>query len=1107
MKRAIILILILLLINPPLWATQGLAPTNGDWREDKTENILAVAPLFFNLRTDEIQKDTIDRQLRAINVVPYWSTLLFNPDESIEIVMDYRDTKGKSNFVINRFVRTEDGKYYVEIIKDGPRVDNRIVRGILGLNFSNVIVPAGVLEEVKRVSLSQAYAITEEEPIQEVLGIVNQARERVGASVKVVVVLGREGSLIDRAVVQMLGSEEVRFIFPDNIVNPSRWLAELKGINPENVLLYVSSKPGSTDETMANFCFFWEWLIRNIGQPNIANSLIQKLQNVNLSKVNLLNKLELSKEEKVLLQNTLNRIVVTTTIGEQGALCFFAVNNNIPIVPLQTSILFINALAGYDIENMRLAVLPFASAFKENNPGLNPALETAMYAYASYISGKPILAMVSSNEKVTPLFEWSRQLVDEGLGKSEKGPYLAFATGAKQAQDLMKAPKDKLFLVVNVGEERLEIPEGVAAIEINIPEINAENLARLFLFLEEFTVRYETLLGVNPTNQLWINKFEQILTESANGFDTSQKARQRRQEEADAVEELVVKGGLSIPKALNILLSKLTESDQELQVSIPVKVPENESGFNGLLDVGNYRLPGKLEEIARNLALQIYAAEKMGKSINPFFIYSASPEARLIGEFIKLLGQKRMARLKGGVLWDYLIGTTDQSIAQFLGEGTDIVITTFMHFLQEPEKNPPIISANGLIDERLNGKIPKEINTLYLEAVREALNNEGRITNTVEVPNEGGENLAKLYQLLVRTSELYSRLWEYENKGGDTFRGLVSGNESVRIMPEAGVSAGGYDRELPREPMDLYGITVPMHIGGVATKGFIHPQVEGISGEVASGVDRFMSRVNVLARVVSRVSDKKGSALNRFVTTDELKEKAKEEFYAFKLEDVIAKVEVGSEVGDTLWEEIRIKSANTMIAKTIQEIKRINPKAKVIVYTENPRLTERRIETALDAIESGSAFDLIVCGNANSVLAKVVDFGWAKSLTDASQKTIFASSREMEGLKSVVVSNKRFVPFPELTLVMQEMLRTNSEDGRLVPETIDRIVESYYVWLELAGFNREEIVPYIDELRKNLANGMNFIVTLPIPPLPKAGSVMQLLDKEYEEATNTKGFA
>lgn len=1133
MKKVITIFLILTLINPPLWATQSLSPdTKRDWAQEKIDDLLAIAPLLYILRGEKeparIQdlKSQIEEQLRSINATPYWNTLLFNPDNTVEIVIDYR-VKDRSNLVINRFSKTEENIYNVEVIRDEPQVNNRIARGSLGLNL-RVPIPAQILEEVKQVGLPKALQyiqedllkespgifayrnlVTEEEPVKEVLGVIENVQKRIGAPIKAVVVLGIGGqSLGNKAVVQVLGSQEIRFIFPDNIANPEIWFTQLEGINPENILLYVSSKTGSTDETMTNFWFFWEWLINKLGQPQVANRLLEKLKKVNLAQVKL-NELIVPDEEKMLLQMTLNRMAVSTTPEKQGPLYFFALNNNIPIVNLplpiegrytilSTSGQFTTGLAGHNIEAMRNAILPLAASFKEESPELNPALESAIYAYAV---NSPILVGVSINPRLSPLFEWTRQLVNESLGKENKGPYFTFAVGEEGAQALMKAPKDKLFLVINVGEERLKIPEGVSAIELNIPEINAENLARIFLFLEEFTVRYGSLLGVNPVNQPWVDRFKGILTEKAKEFGTTPEERQTRQEKVNLVKEFFISGGLPVPEGI---LTELTKNDTELITRI--NLPQKESEFEEVVKtVSRHTLPGELERIAQNLALQLYTVEKLGKTINPFFIYSASPELKLVGEFIKYLGHKRLERLGGGILWDYLIGTTDQhSTAQFLGAGNNIAITTFINFLQEPTLNPPIIETNGLINERLNGKTPHEVMALYSEAVREALNNEERLTNTIEVPNEREENLTKLYLLLARISELYTRLWENENRGGNRLVELSKENESVVVNGENGIiKAGGYREESLQETLPLW-ITVFMHIAGITVKEFIHPQVQGLEGEVENSVNRFVSRLKVLAEVISKWQS---ITKNIFIPAVELNEQVGPEFYVFRLEDAIAKVEIGEELGETLWEEIEIKSVNTMIARTIQEIKRINPKAKAIVYTEDPNLTERRIKAVLNAIDAGGVFDSIVIGDASSVLTKITNQGWAKSLDEAMQRTVFASSKELENLKTVLVPTEKFISFPELVTVMQALLRLPNEKGRLTPEIIDSIISSYSTWLELAGFTKDEIADYIEELHRYLSSGTGLVVSLPIPPAPKPGSVIHLLDKEYEEGTRTKSFA
>jgi glucose-6-phosphate isomerase len=1127
----------------------SLAPRAPRWDTlTKDAKIIAVAEKIDKLQTasDEkkaaLQKE-IEEALSRVEgtriIRPYWETLLFNPDDSFEIVMDYVDTAGRSNIVITRFRKEDNGRYNVTTIPDDPRVYNIMVRSFLGLDFSTArdVVPLAVFEKFEKEELPPAmqvrselmgadprdgrlaylYAVTDEQAMRRVYNIADTADDRMGNPIRAVVVLGIGGqSLGNRAVINILGSQNVKFIFPDNMANPQDLFNQLQGIKPEEVLLYVSSKTGSTDETMANFRFFREWLIQNLGTPDAARGLIQKLNTANLTQNLRDNRiLALTDDERVLLEKVLNRVIVSTTPENKGPLYLFAKANNIPVVVLPLPVegrytvlfssgQFTTALAGHDISKMRDALVSQRKAFDANTPELNPALEAAMYAY---LSGRPVITLVSQDKRLNPFFEWARQLINESLGKDNKGPYLYFASGEEDVKNLMRVSAGKFFIAVNTGGKKTDIPVGVPAIDINIQELNQETLARLFLFFEEFTVRYGTLLGVNPLNQPWVDEFKKILTERAKVFDTSEEAREKRIAEKAAKDKLELTGALEVSERIQLLITKLSEGDKEL--TDKMQVPKTANNFKDIAGAGNSKLPGELEDIARNMAVQLYAAETIGKIINPFFIYSGSEQAKLLGEFIKYLGNTRMVKLGGGVLWDYLIGTTDQhSTAQYLGAGTDIGMTTFFQFVQDMGgKDSPIIVTDGLVQKRLDGKTPQEVSTLYLEAVREALNEQGRLTETLEVPNENEENILKLYMLLSRVSELYSRLKENDNKDSTELVDLINDNESVIISPDGGVRAGSYAKETMRDAVSIDRIAIPMSVSGLIKKAFVNPASAEVSGETKNTFGKFKERIAVLAGTVNNVTNRQGSALYRLSHGRDLKEEPRPEFYAFRLEDVIAKLEIGDITGDTLWEEIKINSANTMIAKTVKEIKRLNPKAKVIVYTENKQLTERRIQAALDAIDSADVFDVIIQGTPAEVLGDINSKGWTNTYAEASEKTVFATTQILENVKSVIVPKERFVPFPELTAIMQAMLRKSDPSGKLPVDVIESILSSYNVWLELSGFTKDEVSPYIAELEKMLKTGSNYVISLPVPPLPKTGSVIQLLNRQYEEIKHTKTFA
>lgn len=214
--------------------------------------------------------------------------------------------------------------------------------------------------------------------------------------------------------------------------------------------------------------------------------------------------------------------------------------------------------------------------------------------------------------------------------------------------------------------------------------------------------------------------------------------------------------------------------------------------------------------------------------------------------------------------------------------------------------------------------------------------------------------------------------------------------------------------------------------------------------------------------------------------------------YAFRFEDVIAEVEVKD--GIDLGEDIRV-IGNPAIAKTIIHLKEKNPDAKFVIFSDKPKLVEYnglRMKSALNAIEAGGVFDFVILGDEKVVASKMKGKG----------DLVIASSKGAEGIRTVVVNRSKdsehrsIIPFDEVVFVMTEMLDASIETG-LEQNQIEKILNGYEIWLQQAGYNGEGLEKYLEELKNALKESKDLSVTLPIPPLPKAGSLIGEMDKEY----------
>jgi len=1008
--------------------------------------------------------------------------------------------------------------------------------------------------------LYKANRIKETENIAILAKKIRQRQETIGKPIKAVVVLGIGGqSLGNRSILQALGiRSNLKFLYPDNIGRPQVWLDQLnrKGIKGDEVLLYISSKSGKTDEVMSNMQIFWEWQIQSIAserqKKSAGKALIEKIRNLNnITQPSIISQVpSLTKEERDILNTTLKLMVVNTTLDKNNPLYQFAKNNVVPKAPRQLTQIpenimgrytilsesgwFTTAIGGWDIKTMQERIQPAVEAFKSGNPEENPALKAALYTYLAQKNGeRPILAVAVNGRKfeekykiqITPVLEWMRQLVMESLGKEGKGPYLYFLNSQEKLNQLAKNKTGNIvYLGLNIGKAEISLPENRPGISVNIQHPNINGLAQLYLFLEEFTVRYASLLAVNPVNQPWVDRFKKLLKKTA----SSNKERERIYSK---MSEAQTNGPADIELADSNIISQNEGNATFVETLLNTAVKKS----------GAPMVNSGLEAAAQKAAKFMYLAGLAGKKVNPIFIYSNSPKAQELGRRIKELGLKRFSKY-GGLIWDYLIGTTDQhSSAQWLGAGTNIAYTTFIHFIINGQESgeQPVIRENGLVQPYLTRLTPKEISTFYLEAVRKAFTNENRLNTTIEVPVENEQAQEQLKNLFTRIDTIYSEMLNESGKsplplknGEDKKQGpsatkessaeikpfgpqlpalsnIVQNQESTLINPEKGgkILAGPVLDERPVTASGTDEIISSLLQAGVKEKYVFNPNPKDgyIRAKVGKSWNRFLARLEVLEKSVKILMNIKNSFLQRLNPVKQRKN-PRIGIYAFRFEDTIANLDIRN-AANTSAKQIAVKNANIMIAKVIKQIKKSSPNSRFIVYSQ--KYTRPQMEAALQHIDCGGIFhpDSIIQGNINTV---------QKMPRDPKDRLVIASREPLNNIKirrvipgyieGEVIGNEKFVPFPELASIMQELVYTDAGPLKTALP-IDNLVNSYRIWLELCNLSPDEIEKESTAFRLNLENSNNLSVNLPIPPTPMPGSVIDRLDQEYNSTKGNITFA
>ena len=307
---------------------------------------------------------------------------------------------------------------------------------------------------------------------------------------------------------------QIEFHFFEN-PDPIDWTFRISRLKPEETLVVVVTKSGTTYETLSIFMLAYDWLLRGLGRERA------------------------------------NRQTVAITDPERGELLEFAKRESIATLSIAPSVggrfsiftpvgLFAGALAGLDMRAMIAGGKKVRDYCEKAQPGKNLFLNWVQGLQARART-HPIHVMMPYTTPLRLLADWWVQLWAESLGKNGKGFTAVPALGAidqhSMLQLLRDGPNDKVIWFVNVSDFKtpVRIPsigfkvktfdllegqdlgdlldtefraiqkvmtnQGRPHLQLQIDSLNEESLGALFFSLSVLTAFSGEWMGIDPFDQ------------------------------------------------------------------------------------------------------------------------------------------------------------------------------------------------------------------------------------------------------------------------------------------------------------------------------------------------------------------------------------------------------------------------------------------------------------------------------------------------------------------------------------------------------------------------------------------------------------------------------
>jgi glucose-6-phosphate isomerase len=313
-----------------------------------------------------------------------------------------------------------------------------------------------------------------------------------------------------------------RLFVLDN-VDPDWVMPTLRFLDPERTLCIVTSKLGSTTETMAQFLIVREWLSQALGDATACHLVA------------------ITDPEEGALREIADREGYRSFAIPAGVAGRFSVLSPVGLVPA--------SLVGINIRELLAGAAYGDEICSARDMRENPAGMAAVLQYLAYQRGQRISVFMPYSQHLRDVGDWFRQLWAESLGKKMNtlgkrvglGPTPVRALGTtdqhSQIQLYVEGPPDKIFDIVAVErfaeegpippagpeETELEYLGGHSLAEIInvereattvalteagrpnathiIPEVNPFTVGQFLFMLEAQTVLTALFAAVNPYDQ------------------------------------------------------------------------------------------------------------------------------------------------------------------------------------------------------------------------------------------------------------------------------------------------------------------------------------------------------------------------------------------------------------------------------------------------------------------------------------------------------------------------------------------------------------------------------------------------------------------------------
>lgn len=265
-------------------------------------------------------------------------------------------------------------------------------------------------------------------------------------------------------------------------VDPDWVMAALRLLDPERTLVIVTSKSGSTTETMAQFLIVREWLQAKLGDGTACHLVA------------------MTDADSGTLREIATREGYKSFAIPEGVGGRFSVLSPVGLVPA--------ALVGIDIEELLAGAAYADEMAMVRTLRRNPAGMAAALQHLAYHRGQRISVLMPYSQRLRDVADWWRQLWAESLGKKMSlmdrrvhiGPTPVLALGTtdqhSQVQLYVEGPADKVisFVAVERFGEEAPMPQAKPE-EEGIAYLGGHSLAELINAEREATALALTQAG------------------------------------------------------------------------------------------------------------------------------------------------------------------------------------------------------------------------------------------------------------------------------------------------------------------------------------------------------------------------------------------------------------------------------------------------------------------------------------------------------------------------------------------------------------------------------------------------------------------------------------